>query len=110
MKECAQKIVDFLKEEYEKKFNVSNATDEELVEWLGELRDDAVYEERYVSHRWWDSCLYVIKIGNKFIRYQWAHATGDMTVYELGWRFDFDTLCECEEKQKTITYYEPKVI
>lgn len=105
-----KEIIDFLKEEYEKKFNVPNATDEDLIEWLRELRWDAVYEERYVSYRWWDSCLYVIKIGNKFIRYQWAHATGDMTAYELGWRFDFETLCECEEKQKTITYYEPKVI
>ena len=52
----------------------------------------------------------IIKIGNKFIGYQWASTTGDMTPRDCGWEFDFDTLCECEEKQKTITYYEPKVI
>lgn len=32
-----------------------------------------------------------------------------MNAQELGWEFDFDTLCECKEKQKTITYYEPTV-
>ncbi len=110
MKEYTQKIVDFLKEEYEKKYNTSNTSDEELIEWLCENKYDAIYEERYESHRWWDSYFYVIKIGNKFIGYQWASTTGDMTPWECGWKFDFDTLCECEEKQKTITYYEPKII
>lgn len=103
-----EEIIDFLKEEYEKKFNVPNATDEKLIEWLRESSYDAVYEEMCSKHRWWDEYFVVVKIGDKFIGYQWACATGDMTVYELGWEFDFNTLCECEEKQKTITYYEPK--
>lgn len=104
-----KEIIDFLKEEYEKKFNVPNATDEELIEWLGELRRDAVSAEMYNKNRWWDDYFFVAKIGDKFIGYQWAHATGELNVYELGWKFNFSTLCECEEKQKTITYYEPKV-
>lgn len=45
-----KEIIDFLKEEYEKKFNVPNATDEELIEWLGELRWDAVYYD----------CIYLV--------------------------------------------------
>lgn len=105
-----EEIIDFLKEEYEKKFNVPNAINEELLEWLGESRYDAVYEEMCNEHRWWDDYFFVVKIGDKFIGYQWARATGDMTAYDLGWEFDFNTLCECEEKQKTITYYEPKVV
>ena len=104
-----EEIIDFLKEEYEKKYNVPNATDKELVEWLGELRDGAVHKEVCTTHRWWYDWFFIVKIGDKLIGYDWATTTGDMTPRECGWEFDFDTLREWKEEQTTITCYRPKV-
>lgn len=57
-----EEIIDFLKEEYEKKFNVPNATNEELIEWIRESSYDAVYEEMCSEHRWWDEYFIVVKL------------------------------------------------
>lgn len=73
-------------------------TDADLMETLTESR--IVYRENQGSRRWWDDWFYVAKIGDKYIGYDWAKANRDESIFDLGWEFDWNSVCEVEPQEK----------
>lgn len=80
--------------------------DGDLIEML--RRPRVIYRENTCSHRWWESWLYVVKIEDKFIGYEWAEANRDESIFDLGWEFEWNTVAEYEPKEITTTIYVEK--
>jgi hypothetical protein len=78
---------------------------DDFIEILKEA--DSVYSEIGASHRWYDDMFIVVSIDGILIGYDWYHITGDNSAADMGLKFDLESVCEVEEKEKTIKYYEP---
>lgn len=57
------------------------------------------------EHRWWTNHERVLKLGDKYIGYDWATTTGDQNAFDKGFEFDEDSLCFMEPYEKTIIAY-----
>ena len=86
----------------EKEYGTS---DKDLLETLCE---DYIYEELSGSHRWWNDVFRVMQIKDKYIGYFWAETTGDNSIYDAGWEFNWDRLVEVEPIEKTVIVYKEK--
>ena len=53
----------------------------------------------------WEVWLHVVKIGNKFIAYNWAETDFEKSAFRLGWEFNWDTVVEVFPKEITRTIY-----
>jgi hypothetical protein len=90
-----------------KNWNISNgySTDnDDVLETLTESH--VLYREHLSSDRWWETYMYVIKLDEHYIGFTWAEANRDESVRELGFEFDFDSICEVEQLEKTVIVYE----
>ena len=56
--------------------------------------------------RWWNEYLYVVEINGMFIGYVYAEANRDESMSDLGYEFDFSTICEMQLVEKIIEDYE----
>ena len=72
------------------------------------LYNDAVFTEHRDSHRWWNDEFRVVKVGDTLIGCMGATTTGDRSPEEVGWSFEWDSLCEVEAKEVTTTVYIAK--
>lgn len=80
-------------------------TIEDVVSALVESKH--IYSKHLSSHRWWDVCLYVVKIGSMLIGFEYAHTTGDTTAEDLGYELDMNRVWEMRPIDKTVVEYEP---
>lgn len=90
-------------------YNVSQGwgiDDRTLQEVLSESK--VIYKENEGNHRWWTEWFRVTEIAGVLIGYTWASSTGDMGIGDLGWEFNWDSLCEVESKEITKTIYVKK--
>jgi len=81
-------------------------TDSDLIETLQESKH--VDKEHAYGTRWWECWFNVAQIGDKFIRYTWAEANRDESIFDLGWEFDWDSVVEVFPKEVTKVIYTPK--
>ena len=72
------------------------------------LYGDAVFTENRGSHRWWDDIFRVVDVGGTLIGCWGAHTTGDTGLGDVGWEFEWGSLCEVEAKEVTTTVYTAK--
>lgn len=72
------------------------------------LYGDTVYERVDGSHRWWNDVFRVVDVGGLLIGCWDAQTTGDNSPSEVGWEFDWNSLCEVERRDVTTTVYEAK--
>ncbi len=92
-------------QKYAKKNNWDCKTDKDLVEIL--LEEKVVYYEIGPSHRWYDEKFIVVNIDGMLIGYDYYHITGDTSISDMGLEINLNSICEVEEKEKTIKYYIP---
>jgi hypothetical protein len=77
--------------------------DDTLLEILTEAEE--VYSKKISDSRWWYTEFIVADVDGMLIGYEYAKANRDENVRELGWEFDYDTICEVEAVQETVTVY-----
>lgn len=65
-----------------------------------------IYKVVIDKRRWWNETFKVVEINGLKIGYDWAESTGDVGVRDLGWEFDYTSICEVIEKEKIVKYYE----
>jgi hypothetical protein len=82
------------------------ADNDTLLETL--MEGEIIYKESLGDHRWWTEWFCVTKIKDVFIGYTWATTTGDNSIWDAGWEFDWDSLCEVEPKEVVTTIYIKK--
>lgn len=66
-----------------------------------------VHREEVSRHRWWNEYLYVREIDGMLIGHINAEANRDESVYDLGYEFDFKSICEMEPVEKVVVTYKP---
>lgn len=95
------KILEHLKKHNEKH---GWATDEAcIIETLTEAK--VIWSKKTSQHRWWNDIFRVVKINGMLIGYDYAEATGDNSLRDLGWEFNMESICEVKPKEiKTIIY------
>ena len=66
-----------------------------------------VYEEHLGESRWWSNWFGVTYINDEigFIGFEYANANRDESMEDLGWTFDFYSVCKVEEYEKTVKGY-----
>lgn len=83
-------------------------SDGDLLDFLndGNLKKD----DKHSGSRWWNNMERIVEIEGRYFRYHWAETTGDMSIWDSGWEFDWNTLVEVEPYQETIivTKYRTK--
>lgn len=77
-----------------------------LKEFFNECGYEYDYSEITHSSRWWDNLFVVQEINGKMIGYNWAHSTGDNSIWDIGWEFDENSICFVEEYTVTVTKYQ----
>lgn len=97
-----QKIKDHLSQYLIK--NKWEVNEDNMIESLMEAKN--VFTEIGAAHRWYDEKFVVVNIDGMLIGYDYYHVTGDTSISDMGLDFDINSVCEVEEKQKTITIYE----
>lgn len=91
------------KQELYKKDTIFN--DDILIEEITESTN--LYRKEVDQRRWWNEYLYVVEIDGMILGYYDAEATGDMSVWELGYEFDKSGIHEMKMVEITIIAYEP---
>lgn len=82
-------------------------TDANLEEIL--LYGDNVFEQHEGEHRWWIDVFRVVDIDGTLIGCTSAKTTGDSGLRDIGWIFDWNSLCEVERKEVKQIVYEKLV-
>lgn len=66
-----------------------------------------IYKEHRGERRWWTEEFRVARVTDDlFVGYDWAVANRDESIYELGWEFDPNSICEVEAVEVTVIRYE----
>jgi len=76
-----------------------------LKEALSEAK--VVWEGDHDKHRWFIFTTRVVEVAGMFIRHLWGTCTGDNSMEDAGFEWDWDFVCEVEPKEVTTTVYEP---
>jgi len=63
---------------------------------------DEVHSQHECSNRWWEDWSYVVKVGDKYFRYDYAEANRDESVRELGYDWDIDSVEEVIPVKKVV--------
>lgn len=80
--------------------------DEDIIKVITEA--DPIYEEVICERRHWNDTFRVCKIDGMLIGFNSAKTTSDMGIYDVGWEFAPDTICEVVEEVVTKTIYKAK--
>ena len=78
---------------------------------LDALRNcDEIQSTTVNRRRWWEDRFTVVNLGGMLIGFMDAHTTGDNSPSDVGWEFDWSTVCEVEEKERTevVKFYAKK--
>jgi len=65
-----------------------------------------VYEENSSEHRWYVDQFRVVEVNGMHIGYDDFFMTGDNSASDMGLKYDYNSICEVKQVQKTITVYE----
>ena len=71
------------------------------------LYGDTVYTRIDGPHRWWNDVFRVVDVSGTLIGCWGAETTGDNSPYDVGWEFDWKSLCEVERREVVTVIYEP---
>jgi hypothetical protein len=71
------------------------------------LYGDAVFEQQVGSHRWWNDTFRVVNVAGTLIGCTGCETTGDAGPRDVGWIFDWNSLCEVKAREVITTVYEP---
>lgn len=77
----------------------------DLEEFFRECGYEYDWSEVTSSSRWWDNLFVVSEINGRLIGYDWARTTGDMSIWDIGWEFDEDSICFVEPYEVTKIKY-----
>lgn len=83
-------------DEYNKRYGKVTAYD--IWKDPSEFFADYTYELNRDSHRWIDYLYVKQNLGDKVFEYQWAATTGDDSIWDQGFEFDFSTLVEISKR------------
>ena len=95
-------------EAWKKENNENLITVGDIEDLFSDIGYEYIWKGNISKHRWWNTFFAVIRIGNTLFGYNWAETTGDDNIFDKGWTFDPDSICEVEEKTKIVKYYERK--
>ena len=97
-------------EEHLKKYCESNGwgTDRDNIKELL-VEAEPVWIGNESKRRWWTDLTKVVEIDGMLIGFDYAHSTGDASLSDLGWEFNFDSIEEysVREETKVVKIYEP---
>ncbi len=82
-----------------------HARDDELIEAIRE--GEEVWSGDEDEHRHWIEYTVVVEINGMFIQFGSAKGAGDQGIYDAGWEFDENTICEVQPQKITTTIYKP---
>lgn len=90
--------------------NKAEGYEDESLAMLQETLTEAkrVHREEIEQHRWWNIYQYVVEIEGMFISFDMAEANRDESMSDLGWEFNWNSVCEVVPKEKSVLVYEPK--
>ena len=91
-----------------KKYNESKGwpTDNDsLIETINEA--NSIWTGNRENHRWWDEIDKVVEIDGMLIKFVWAEANRDESIFELGWDFDESSIHEVRPREVKTIIYEP---
>lgn len=100
LEEIKKYLTEYLIEEG---YDANTLTDNDLKDAL--LEELSIYTEDVSSHRWYDAIERVVKIKDKYFKYEWYHITGDNRPADLGLEFKWNSVSEVEPYQVTVTKY-----
>jgi hypothetical protein len=99
-------LLDYIQNHPDNKDENGNPYFETLEEFFREVGSDYFWSEVTRSSRWWDNLFAVQEFNDKLIGYEWARSTGDMSIHDIGWKFNEDYICFVEPVEVTITKYK----
>jgi len=80
---------------------------EDIIEFLESCPGVATIDVDH--HRWWDTEIRIVRVGDHLVGFGWAHANRDESIFDLGWTFDPATICEYVAKEVVATTYVPVI-
>lgn len=86
--------------EWVRKYNIEKYDDDsdKGIEELLVHTLDPIHSEEINHRRWWKDRFDVVEINGKYVGFDTAETTGDRGPSDVGWEFDFDSICEVEKK------------
>ena len=88
--------------------NEKNGHGTDLSDLMETLIDaPVVWEGEHDEHRWIIYFTRVGQVGDMFISYEYATCTGDNSLSDAGFEWDWDSVCECKPKEVKTIIYEP---
>ena len=99
-----QEIKDFITLWYVKQgYDESRITDEFIEEGLKE--ELCIYKEDVSEHRWYTAIEKIVKIGDKYFKFEDYYITGDTSAADMGLEFNWDSLREVEPYEVVATKF-----
>ena len=99
-----QEIKDYIKSCYiNEGYDESRITDEFIEEGLKE--ELCIYKEDVSEHRWYTAIEKIVKIGDKYFKFEDYYITGDTTAEDMGLEFNWDSLREVEPYEVVATKF-----
>lgn len=90
-----------------KQYNADNGFKTDIYSIFETLSETStIYQEYKGNRRWWKDLFKVVELQGKFIGYDWAESTGDVSAEDLGWTPNPNSICFCEPVEVTITKYK----
>ncbi len=81
--------------------------DDSLMEIIMEAGDE-ISSETVSSHRWYDNLEVVVKLEDKFVKYNTFYTTGDSHYSDMGLKHNLEDCEEVEPYEVTVTKYRYK--
>lgn len=102
----SEKMAVVLKQSYKYGIGVPMPENLNLLDYL-QIGGQHVIDIDEDEHRWWNTytSIYRFRVSDEvsyLIGFQYAHANGDRSVWELGYEFDEDTIQFYEEVEKLV--------
>lgn len=107
IEEIKKYLANYSKEQWPQHGTPDINNDNQMMEILTGSGKELAEQDRD-SYRHWDEITIIKQIGDKVIGYSWADGTGDMSIFDKGWEFDWDSVAEYEPYQVTVTAYKLK--
>ena len=99
-----QEIKDYIKSCYiDEGYDESRITDEFIEEGLKE--ELCIYKEDVSEHRWYAAIEKIVKIGDKYFKFEDYYITGDTSAADMGLEFNWESLREVEPYEVVATKF-----
>lgn len=68
--------------------------------------EPCIYKDDVSEHRWYTVIEKVVKIGDKYFRFEDYYITGDTSAKDMGLNFNWNSLCEVEPYDVVTTKFK----